>query len=94
MTIEGADRLQKSEDEEVCREIVSPRNVESYPQKSHQHGHLSMDQNKDTTSEYANTQRVRPELLTANYRQLWNSKSGERNSLPQRQGSSIVISGY
>lgn len=43
-----------------------------------------MDQNKDNTSEYTNTEGIkfrRPELLIANYRQLWNRESGERNSL-------------
>lgn len=52
--------------------------------KSHQHGHLSIYQNKDNTRDYTNTEGIkfrRPELLTANYRQLWNRESRERNSL-------------
>lgn len=45
---EGAGRLSKSEDEEVCYEIVLPSNVRDRLIKSHEHDYLNMSRASTT----------------------------------------------
>ena len=81
---EGTGRLSKSEDEEVCYEIVLPSNVRDRLIKSHQHDYLNTRGASTTAIDVLTWTRKVQEasILYKNYRLLKNAEN-KRNRLPQ-----------